>query len=85
MKRGRPTKRYKVQTKIIECLEEFNTPASVNAITRFVREKLRENISWNTVKKYLEELVEMGKVEALSTPHSKKEGEEGLTIYALKK
>jgi len=43
------------------------------------------NVSWNTVQKYLQELVELGKVEAIPTPHSKKEGKEGLTVYMLKR
>ncbi|MEM5790570.1 MAG: hypothetical protein QXP77_00755 [Candidatus Aenigmatarchaeota archaeon] len=43
-----------------------------------------KSLSWNTVQKYLQELVELGRVEAIPTPHSKREGE-GLTVYILKR
>jgi len=46
---------------------------------------LNRRLSWNTVQKYLQELVDLGKVEVISTPHSKKDGKEGLTVYMLKK
>ena len=85
MKRGRPSKRFEVQNLILETLKEVNTPISINAICSMIGKRIGKQISWNTVSKYLEELVQIGKIEALSTPHSKKEGKKGLTVYILKK
>jgi len=38
-------------------------PLNIEAIRRAVSIKLGKDVSWNTVKKYLEELVKEGKVE----------------------
>lgn len=85
MKRGRPNKRHEIQSLILENLENFDTPISINALRKFVTKGVGKSVSWNTVQKYLQELVEMGRIEALSTPHSKIEGRGGLTVYILKK
>ncbi|MEM5794341.1 MAG: hypothetical protein QXS48_01135 [Candidatus Aenigmatarchaeota archaeon] len=85
MKRGRPSKRFEVQNLIIEVLREINTPISINAIRNMVSKRIGKEVSWNTISKYLEELVEVGKVESIPTPHSKKEGKKGLTVYILKR
>lgn len=85
MKRGRPSKRFEIQNLILESLREVNTPISKNAIRSMISRKIGKQVSWNTVNKYLEELVGIGKVEAIPTPHSKKEGKKGLTVYILKK
>ncbi|MCS7106044.1 MAG: hypothetical protein NZ942_01885, partial [Candidatus Aenigmarchaeota archaeon] len=70
---------------ILEILKELSTPISINAIRGMISEKLGKEVSWNTVHKYLDELVGIGKVEAIQTPHSKKEGKKGLTVYILKR
>ena len=85
MKRGRPSKRHKIEAAILECLAELNTYISVNAIVKYLKKKMEESVSWNTVKKYLDELVSLGKVEVVQLPHSKKESAEGLKVYRLKK
>ncbi|MEM5844330.1 MAG: hypothetical protein QXX07_00865 [Candidatus Aenigmatarchaeota archaeon] len=85
MKRGRPSKRFEVQNLIVEVLKDVNTPISINAIRSMISEKIGKEVSWNTVDKYLNELVEIGKIEAIPTPHSKKEGKKGLTVYILKR
>jgi Mn-dependent DtxR family transcriptional regulator len=40
-------------------------PSNVEAIKRAVSIKIGKEVSWNTVKKYLEELVEEGKIEKI--------------------
>jgi len=84
IKRGRPSARSTIQNQIIQCLSEIDTPISIEALRKKISKNFGKGPSWNTVQKYLQELVEIGKVEALSTPHSKKEGE-GLTVYILKR
>lgn len=84
MKRGRPAIRSLIQSLIIECLQEVDMPISIESLRKKVSEKFGKSVSWNTVQKYLQELVELGKIEAISTPHSKKEGE-GLTVYMIKR
>nr|MCC5994237.1 hypothetical protein [Candidatus Aenigmarchaeota archaeon] len=44
---------------------DSTVPLNVEAIRRSASEKLGKNVSWNTVKKYLEELVREGKVEKI--------------------
>jgi len=84
MKRGRPNMRGLVTPLILKILSD-NLPRSINSINNEVSKHLDKKISWNTVQKYLQELIETGKVTALATPHSKMEGKEGLTVYILKK
>ncbi len=84
MKRGRPRLRNVIKPLILEILTD-NTARSINSIKKEISKKLHKRVSWNTIQKYLQELIEGGKVEAISTPHSKKEGKEGLTVYMLKK
>jgi len=42
---------------------DVHIPLNVEAIKRAVSTKLGREVSWNTVKKYLIELVEEGKIE----------------------
>lgn len=84
MKRGRPNMRDSISPLILEILSD-NVARSINGIEGEVSKRLGRKISWNTVQKYLQELIETGKVMGLATPHSKIEGKEGLTVYTLKK
>jgi hypothetical protein len=45
--------------------------------------KLGRKVSWNTTHKYVQELVEVGKIRRIPLPHSKLEGRTGLTVYEL--
>jgi predicted transcriptional regulator len=85
MKRGRPTIRIEVQKGIIEVLSSTSVPMNTSSITKNISKKLNKNLSWNTVQKYLDELVKLGKIQTIKLPHSKQEGKEGLTLYTLKK
>jgi TATA-binding protein-associated factor Taf7 len=84
MKRGRPDLRKTISPLIMETLSDYSS-RSIHSIEKEVSRRLGKNISWNTVQKYLQELIEIGKVEAVSTVHSKTEGKEGLTVYSLKR
>jgi hypothetical protein len=85
MKRGRPTKKFEVQKIILEILSEINLPLSINSIHKEIYKRTKNKISWNTIQKYLIELVKLDKIEAINLPHSKKEGKSGLTVYTLKR
>lgn len=85
MKRGRPNSRFEIQKSIIKTLETFSTPLTVSALAKTISGEHGKKISWNTIQKYLEELVELDKVQPFALPHSKIEGKNGLTVYQLKK
>jgi len=85
MKRGRPNKRASVYTLLVETLGSINSPMTISAMARLVSEKLGTRISWNTVQKYTQELVETNRIQAVALPHSKEAGKPGLTVYTLKR
>lgn len=85
MKRGRPTVRIKIQKEIIEALSSTNLPMTVSSVARDISTKLNRRVSWNTIEKYIKELVAMDKVAPITLPHSKKSGETGLVVYTVKK
>lgn len=85
MKRGRPPIRQVIQSNLIQVLESSQIPMTTSSLTRFVSRGVNKSVSWNTVQKYLEELIQDEKVEAISLPHSKIEDREGLTMYVLKR
>jgi len=85
MKRGRPNKRSSIHALLLETLGTTNSPMTISAMARIVSEKTKEKVSWNTVQKYLQELVETNKVQAVALPHSKEAGKTGLTVYTLKR
>ena len=74
MKRGRPIVRSEIQPLISQVLEESRTPLNINAIAKKIKERTGRRYSWNTIQKYLNELVEIGQIEAIKLPHSKKKG-----------
>ena len=82
MKRGRPSLRHKIQPIILEVLQS-NIPMSVNSISKQVSIRMKRTISWNTVEKYLNELVMLDKVKSITLPKLK--GKKGLTVYTIKK
>lgn len=85
MKRGRPSVRSVIQTNLLTILSSSQTPLTISSLTRFVSKEVNRNVSWNTIQKYLEELIQIEKVQAIELPHSKIENKNGLTVYVLKK
>ena len=85
MKRGRPNKRSSVHTLVLEMLGASVAPMTVSAMARTVSEKTGQTVSWNTVQKYLQELVETNRVQAMALPHSKDAGKTGLVVYTLRR
>lgn len=85
MKRGRPNVRQTIQDNLMTVLSSSQTPLTVSSLTRFVSKGVNKSVSWNTVQKYLDELIQTEKVQAITLPHSKIENRDGLTVYVLKK
>ena len=85
MRRGRPNVRHEIQREITTLLSKFNTPLTTSIILREISKIINREISWNTVQKSVNELVESGKVQAVQLPHSKVENKLGLVVYTLKK
>ena len=85
MKRGRPSKRSDVLKAILTILEKSGVPLTTSALSRLMAEELDIQTSWNTVQKYVRELVETNHIKPIPLPHSKKSGETGLVVYTLKR
>lgn len=84
MKRGRPNKRGEIKNAIVEILGKSSVPMTTSALNRIVNETLNTKVSWNTVQKYVLEMVEANNIKPISLQHSKKKGETGLVVYMLK-
>lgn len=85
MKRGRPNIRHNVQEEILSLFMRMGVPITISTISKEVSRSLNREISWNTIQKYVGELVESGKLQTIQLPHSKLENREGLRVYTLKK
>ncbi len=85
MKRGRPNIRQVIQSSLVDILTTSQTPLTVSTLTRFVSQQSNRTISWNTVQKYLNELIVADRIQVITLPHSKFENKDGLTVYTLKK
>jgi hypothetical protein len=85
MKRGRPNVRSKIKPMIVEIISNNRVPTSVNTIKKGIEKSLGKEVSWNTVKKYLDELVKTDVIQPITLPHSKIEKKEGLTVYTIKR
>ncbi|MBU5682225.1 MAG: hypothetical protein QXW35_01315 [Candidatus Aenigmatarchaeota archaeon] len=83
MKRGRPSKRFEIYRLIEEYFKENPFPSNINRILRYIYEKTERKYSWNTIKKYLEELTKLDRIKKIKLPHSKIKEKEGLTLYYL--
>ncbi|MCF7875617.1 hypothetical protein K9M06_01045 [Candidatus Bipolaricaulota bacterium] len=68
-KRGRPPKE-EVKERLVAILEEKQL-GTTNRLGKLYRERYGEELSWNTVKKYVTKLLEEGKVaKQVSISHS---------------
>jgi len=85
MKRGRPAIRSTVKEKILAALANSQIHLTTSSLAKTASNELSKKVSWNTVQKYIQELVEAGKVQPLQLPHSKTPNKSGLTVYTLKK
>jgi hypothetical protein len=74
-----------IQTNIIEVLSSSQIPLTVSSLAKMISPRVGRTVSWNTVQKYLDELIQLGKIQPMPLPHSKIEGKTGLTVYQLKK
>lgn len=85
MKRGRPSKRIEISNSILNVFTSSQTPLTIAHLAKKVSEGKEKPVSWNTVQKYLDSLVQQEKIQAIVLPHSKDETKKGLTVYTLKK
>lgn len=61
---GRRPYRQVFYSLLLSILKE-EIPQNIEAIRRYLSLKLGKEVSWNTVKKYIDELVDMGKIEKI--------------------
>jgi Fe2+ or Zn2+ uptake regulation protein len=85
MKRGRPSKRIEISNSILTIFTTSQTPYTIASLAKKLSEGKEKPVSWNTVQKYLDGLVQQEKVQTIVLPHSKDETKKGLTVYTLKK
>jgi hypothetical protein len=85
MRRGRPNIRTVIQSNLLSVLDNSNTPMTISSLTRSISDEIKKQVSWNTVQKYVEELIKIDKIQAMTLPHSKQENKTGLTVYMIKK
>jgi hypothetical protein len=85
MRRGRPNVRNRIKPMIVEIITNNRVPTSVNTIKKNIERGLGKEVSWNTVKKYLDELVTADVIHPTTLPHSKIEKKDGLTVYSIKR
>ena len=85
IKRGRPTIRIEVQNSILNTLSEKGIPLTISALAKAISNKMQRTVSWNTIQKYIDELIAMGKIKPIDLPHSKDETKKGLTVYTINK
>jgi predicted transcriptional regulator len=85
MKRGRRSVREEVKAQILDVLSNTKLPLTTSSIKKLILKKFDKNLSWNTVKKYLDELVKENHLTILDLPHSKKKGKKGILVYILKR
>ncbi|MEM5811746.1 MAG: winged helix-turn-helix transcriptional regulator [Candidatus Aenigmatarchaeota archaeon] len=65
MKVGRPSKRFETQKKILEVLSSSKYPLTLLKISKIC------NLNWGTAKKYINELISIGKVKVFEINSSK--------------
>ncbi len=85
MKRGRPATRNEATTAILNVLEKSQVPLTTSSIRSIISKELTRKFSWNTVQKYVNELIQTNRLNATNLPHSKIPNKTGLTVYTLKK
>ena len=71
MKRGRPNVRNKIKPILIEILTLDRLPRSANSLKKSIDKELKKDVSWNTIKKYLDELVQTDVIQPIRLQHSK--------------
>ena len=85
IKRGRPNIRKMIHSNLLEILDSSETPLTTSSLTKIVSREVNRTISWNTVQKYVDELIEQEKINSVTLPHSKIDDRQGLTMYSIKK
>lgn len=81
---GRKPIRLPVQTAVIEILSNTDFPLSCNVLKKEIRKRSGKNIHFDTVKKYLDELVRKNMIFRKELPPAKKEHMKGTVLYSKK-
>jgi len=68
MKRGRRDQSVEFKTAITKVIKSSKTPLTIEAIRSLVSQKKGRTVSWNTIYKYLEELVGEGIIKKTELP-----------------
>ncbi|MEM5815194.1 MAG: hypothetical protein QXD89_01760 [Candidatus Aenigmatarchaeota archaeon] len=61
---GRKPYRQIFYSLLLSVLDE-HIPQNIESIRRLVSVKAGKNVSWNTIKKYVDELIEIGRIEKI--------------------
>ena len=85
MKRGRRSLREEVKFQILDVLSNTKIPLTTSSIKMLIFKKFNKNLSWNTVQKYLDELVKNNQLSVIHLPHSKEKKKTGISVYILKR
>lgn len=85
MKRGRRSIKEEAISLILEILSGTKTPLTTSSIQKLIFKQSGKKMSWNTVQKYLDELVKSNEVCSFALPHSRRKDKHGLTVYMLKR
>lgn len=85
MKRGRPSARHNITPAIMDALGKTETPMTTSSLKKLLSEQLKQDFSWNTIQKYLNEMMQANQITSMDLPHTKIPNRTGLTVYTLKK
>ena len=81
---GRKPLKIAVETTIMDVLEQMDFPVSCNILKREVGKRMDRDIHFDTVKKYVEDLVKKNLIFKKQLPPAKKEHKKGATLYSKK-
>lgn len=83
MKRGRRSQETQFKMLILDIVKTAETPLTIEVLRKLISNRTGKNCSWNTVRKYLNQLVEEHKIVRTELPHSHDPLKRtGLTVYS---
>jgi hypothetical protein len=81
---GRKPIKMQVQTVALDILGHAEFPVSCNVLKKEIRQRLGKNTHFDTVKKYLDDLVRKDMIFRKELPPAKKEHKKGVVLYSKK-
>jgi predicted transcriptional regulator len=79
---GRRPVRFEMETKIMKVLENAEFPVTCSYVKKEISK--RRKAHFDTVKKYLDGLVQKGAIFRKALPPTKKQHKKGMTLYSKK-